>query len=183
MALSNRALITVDELATLFPSFATDVTAQLEATIETASELIYKELKRDYLLSSSLVEYFDGGEAAYCLKAYPVGSITEVAIDGEVIAAELYNVSASGVLRFKTYTSSGYRNVKITYVGGYANVAAIPADLKSAVAQTVHSLRQKIRGERIGIRSQMAQDGVQTTYDNGAIPYDARQILANYKAL
>jgi hypothetical protein len=117
---------------------------------------------RDSFLTATFVETFDGDAAQIIrLKNGPITSITSIVADGVTISSDLYSFNASrGVVGFthparSTYWSTampsgllvtgrsfnspsfgnGFNTVTVTYVAGYANQAAVPADLQQAAVE------------------------------------------------
>ena len=135
---------------------------------------------RTSFLTGTYVERFDGNSCQlFRLKHSPITSITSVVCDGVTIASTLYTFAADrnaiGFINpgqstfFSTAMSSGrsvtgqsfntpsfgsgFNTVAITYVGGYANTAAIPDDLEQAVIELA-SIYYQSRGRDPGLISE-----------------------------
>jgi len=86
--------------------------------------------------------------------------------------------AAAGIIRLDGITfSQGLRNIKLTYVGGYAT---IPADLEQAAIELVWAAREKGVNNLVGVRSRSVADG-SVQYVNLGWAGLAQDIVAKYR--
>lgn len=139
------------ELARLIPA----VQAWLEQECERAFD------------QATVTEYFDGDEwrRQLLVARPPIASVTNLWDDparvwATPLAATAYDVkdAEAGLIRLldgRSFTS-GQRNIKLAYVGGYLTA---PLDLQQAVIEMVWAAREKGAHNLIGVRSRSIADG------------------------
>lgn len=116
---------------------------------------------------ATVTEYFDGDDwkCSLLVSRPPITSITNLWDDparafATPMAAATYDIknASSGHVRLLdglTF-SRGQKNIKLTYVGGYA---AMPFDLEQAAIEMVWAAREKGQHNLIGVRSRSVADG------------------------
>ena len=116
---------------------------------------------------ATVTEYFDGDDwkGSLLVSRPPITSITNLWDDparafATPMAAAKYDIkdASSGYVRLLdglTF-SRGQKNIKLTYVGGYA---AMPFDLEQAAIEMVWAAREKGQHNLIGVRSRSVADG------------------------
>lgn len=115
----------------------------------------------------SVTEFYDGDDWHDLLVVArpPITSITNIWDDvGRVYATPLtatqYEIkdAAAGIVRLLDglVFGAGRRNIKITYVGGFATM---PIDLEQASIEMVWAAREKGQHNLIGVRSRSIADG------------------------
>ena len=116
---------------------------------------------------ATVTEYFDGDDwkGSLLVSRPPITSITNLWDDAArafatPMAAAKYDIkdASSGYVRLLdglTF-SRGQKNIKLTYVGGYA---AMPFDLEQAAIEMVWAAREKGQHNLIGVRSRSVADG------------------------
>lgn len=144
-------------------------------------------------LTGTYTQTFDGNNAQILwLKHAPVTSITSIVIDGTTLDSTTYTLDAArGAVGFKyparstTFSLPGngaltitgqsyntpsfggaYQSVVVTYVGGYANQAAIPYDLQQAAVELA-ALYYMARDRDPGLQSESHSNYSWTRGDAG----------------
>lgn len=149
MTLAVNALTTVDNVKS-YLKIDTSITvddSRIEMLINACSSAIENFCRRTFNTTTYTDEEYDGNNTRYInLENYPVSSISQVTVNGEVISSDQYKVKAkTGVLarigpypntftglsisRFNTVWNRGDANVLVTYIAGYD---VIPPDLEQA---------------------------------------------------
>lgn len=139
-----------DELARLIPAVQAFLERECARTFEQAT----------------VTEYFNGDDwrDRVIVARPPLNTITNIWDDpARVYATPLASSSyviddaAAGVIRLDGLTfSRGLKNIKVTYVGGFA---AIPTDLEQAAIELVWAAREKGVQNLVGVRSRSVADG------------------------
>ncbi len=133
--------------AAMLPVLADAEPAYIVELVSTASELIIRYCRRDFVRTAYNDEVYDGnGSRVLTLRQFPVLELTEVKIvehDGAEIACDGDNYRVDrdvGEIRPRPdcdcdycYFPRGFRNVLVTYIAGFDPV---PADIQEACAQT-----------------------------------------------
>lgn len=159
------------ELARLIPAVQTFLEEECERTFEQAT----------------VTEYFNGHDwrDRLIVARPPIVSITNLWDDLARVYATPLAVSSyviddaeAGVIRLDGLTfSKGLRNIKLTYVGGFA---AIPTDLEQAAIELVWAAREKGVNNLVGVRSRSVADG-NVQYVNLGWGSLAQDIIAKYR--
>lgn len=149
MVLSANALTTLDAVKSYLkiPLDQTVDDTRIEWLINACSSAIENFCRRSFGLQTYTNEEYDGNNTRYInLLNYPVSSISQVTVNGNIITSDQYKVkSKTGVLarigpypntftglsmsRFQTVWNRGDANILVTYIAGYD---VIPADLEQA---------------------------------------------------
>lgn len=152
--------------------------AELERLIPGVQAFLEQECGRTFD-QATVTEYHHGGSGwsewgtsapswrcTLTVNRPPLVSITSIYDDplrvygsDTLIASTKYVIedSDAGLIAFDGYLlKHGLRNIKITYVGGYA---AIPADLEQAAIEMVWAAREKGQHNLIGVRNRSIADG------------------------
>lgn len=137
---------------------------ELARLIQAAQRFLEEECQRQFD-SATVTEYYHGDRGRDQLRVArpPITSITNIWDDPSrvyttAIETTRYAIDEAGLIllldnfRF----SAGLRNIKITYVGGYA---VIPEDLAQAAIEMVWAAREKGLHNLIGVRSRSVADG------------------------
>lgn len=160
-----------DELARLIPAVQEFLEGVCERTFEstTVTEYFHGDEWRDRLIVSrppivSITNLWDDPTRVY---ATPLDPARYVIDDAE-----------AGVIRLDGLTfSKGLRNIKLTYVGGFAT---IPKDLAQAAIEMVWAAREKGLHNLVGVRSRSVADG-NVQYVNLGWGSLADDIVAKYR--
>jgi hypothetical protein len=165
-------------------SFATEIAV--------ASAMVRKFCNRQFD-SGNYTEIHDAGPRKLFLAEYPVTSVTSLTLvddasNTELVATTDYRIDlAAGILRFESRPWEKWRNVEITYVGGYAT---IPAELDFATAVIAAALWQQAQtpGALVGMKSEKLGAyayELMPNRDQGigpdGLPYTAKAILMQYR--
>lgn len=160
-----------DELARLIPAVQAWLEQECERTFEqaTVTEYFHGDDWRDRVIVArppliSITNLWDDPARVY---ATPLDPARYVIDDAD-----------AGVIRLDGLTfSRGLRNIKLTYVGGYAT---IPTDLEQAAIELVWAAREKGVQNLVGVRSRSVADG-NVQYVNLGWGSLAQDILAKYR--
>lgn len=138
------------ELARLIPAVQTFLEEECERTFE----------------QKEVTEYFNGHDWRDRLMVArpPIVSITNIWDDLTRVYATPLSASSyvlddadAGIIRLDGFTfSRGLKNIKVTYVGGFAQ---IPTDLEQAAIEMVWAAREKGVQNLVGVRSRSVADG------------------------
>lgn len=140
--------------------------AELARIITAVQEWLEEECDRSFD-QGTVTEYYHGDHwrDRLLLARPPIVSITNIWDDPArayttPISATKYAIddADAGLIRLLdglTF-SAGLRNIKITYVGGFATM---PADLEQAAIELVWACREKGANNLIGVRSRSIADG------------------------
>lgn len=143
-----------------------DHDAELERLIPAVQAFLEEECGRQFE-AATVTEYYDGDEWNHLLVVArpPINSITNIWDDTTrafttPITSTKYDIKddKAGIVRLLdglTF-SSGQRNIKITYNGGYTS---IPLDLQQAAIEMVWAAREKGAHNLIGVRNRSIGDG------------------------
>ena len=139
--------------------------AELARLIPAVQAFLERECERTFE-QATVTEYFHGHDWRDRLMVArpPIVSITNLWDDlARVYATPLSAASYviddadAGVIRLDGLTfSRGLKNIKVTYVGGFAE---IPADLAQAAMEMVWAAREKGVNNLVGVRSRSVADG------------------------
>jgi uncharacterized phiE125 gp8 family phage protein len=140
--------------------------AELARLIVAAQAFLEEECGRVFD-QGTVTEYYHGDDwrDRLMVKRPPITSVTNIWDDParaftSPISASRYAIddADAGLIRLLdglTF-SKGIRNIKITYVGGFAQ---IPEDLEQAAIELVWAAREKGANNLIGVRSRSIADG------------------------
>lgn len=148
MALESSTFVTVADIKAALDISETTWDPIIEALINQCSRFVsnYCGGRTFIVPTDDTVEYFDGGRDSLFVKNFPVVSITGIYYrtgDFDAPTWNAYSSKTDYILNAKTgeikmlACQYGTQNIKVTYKGGYANIAAVPSDLKLAVTQAV----------------------------------------------
>lgn len=139
--------------------------AELARLILAVQTFLEEECERSFE-AATVTEYFHGLDWRDRLMVArpPIVSITNIWDDlarvyATPLAASSYVLddAEAGMIRLDGLTfSQGLRNIKITYVGGFAQ---IPTDLAQAAMEMVWAAREKGVNNLVGVRSRSVADG------------------------
>lgn len=161
------------ELARLIPA--------VQAFLERECERVFEQ--------ATVTEYFHGNDwrSRLVVSRPPIVSITTLWDDplrvygsGSILDASRYVIAdaAAGLIVLDGFTfSQGLRNIKLTYVGGFAT---IPTDLEQAAIELVWAAREKGVNNLVGVRSRSVADG-SVQYVNLGWGGLAQDIVAKYR--
>jgi hypothetical protein len=178
MALSSTALTTVANVKAALRLTTSYYDAYLENLINAVSEYVAGYTHRTWLgaWETDIIEYPDPRGTCLFLKAIPIKSITSIYEGSDLLS---YTDDDTGDYRFERSKPegiversggmsafdrdgggigwrAGWRQIKVTYKGGYQNQGALPADLvlavDSIVADVFRSLERAggIQSESVG---------------------------------
>lgn len=140
---------------------------ELERLIIAVQEWLEQECERTFE-QATVTEYYHGNDWTGTLMVArpPIDSVTSLWDDplrvygsATLIDPSKYVIADAdaGIIKLDGITfQKGLRNIKLTYVGGYA---AIPADLEQAAIEMVWAAREKGAHNLIGVRSRSIADG------------------------
>lgn len=158
----------------------------LERLIPAVQQWLEQECQRTFD-QDTVTEYFHGNDWQDCLilSRPPVVSITNLWDDpariyATPISASQYVIddAEAGIVRLDGLTfSKGLRNIKITYLGGYAQM---PPDLEQAAIEMIWAAYMKGDQNLIGVRSRSIADG-SVQFVNLAWPLDLDAIISKYR--
>ncbi len=164
----------------------TDHDAELARLITAVQAFLEQECGRTFT-QGTFTEYYSGTEwqDRLLVAAPPIISITNIWDDplrvyATPLASSLYVIddAEAGVIRLDGLTfQKGLRNIKVTYVGGFAE---IPGDLEEAAIEMVWAARMKGEHSLVGVRSRSIADG-STQFLNLAWPLDLDSIIGKYR--
>lgn len=159
---------------------------ELERLIVAAQSFLEKECERTFE-QATVTEYYNGTDwqDRILVAAPPIISITNIWDDlarvyATPLSSSLYVIddAEAGVIRLDGLTfNKGLRNIKVTYVGGFAE---IPGDLEEAAIEMVWAARMKGEYSLVGVRSRSIADG-STQFLNLAWPLDLDSIIGKYR--
>jgi hypothetical protein len=139
--------------------------AELARLIDAVQAFLELECERTFE-QATVTEYFHGDDWRDLLIVArpPLISITNLWDDplrvyATPLAASGYVMddAEAGIIRLDGITfSKGIRNIKLTYVGGFAT---IPTDLEQAAIELVWAAREKGVNNLVGVRSRSVADG------------------------
>lgn len=149
--------------------------ALLTQLIAAASSLVRSYTKRDILLQA-YTELRDGsGGSSLVVENYPITSISNVVVDGSVIASNRFNFSGARITFNDGNFSDGVNNVQVNYSAGFA---VVPSDLEQAVIEIV-GVKYRERG-RIG-QASFSLSGQNVSLLVDALPASVKLVLDMYK--
>lgn len=159
--------------------------AELARLIQAVQEYLENKCERVFE-QATITEYFNGDGRQDCVIVArpPIVSVTNLWDDPlRVYAAPLAAASyviddaEAGIIRLDGMTfSKGLKNIKLTYVGGFA---ALRKDLEEAVMEMVWAGREKGVNNLVGVRSRSVADG-SVQYVNLAWDSLAADIIKEY---
>lgn len=159
---------------------------ELERLVAAVEAFLVKECGRTFE-QSTFTEYYSGTEwqDRLLVAAPPIISITNIWDDplrvyATPLASNLYVIddAEAGVIRLDGMRfQQGLRNIKVTYVGGFAET---PKDLEEAAIEMVWAARMKGEQSLVGVRSRSIADG-STQFLNLAWPLDLESIVGKYR--
>jgi uncharacterized phiE125 gp8 family phage protein len=120
--------------------------------------------------SATVTEYYNGNDWSDCVVLRrPITSITNIWDDPyrtygstTLLDSTKYVIgdAEAGIVLLDGLTfQQGLRNIKITYVGGYASTDATLTPLKQALIEMVWAAREKGQHNLVGVRSRSIADG------------------------
>lgn len=169
---ARMALITVSDCKA-FRGIENDVFEhdhELGRLITAAQSWLEQECGRVFD-SATVTEYYHGNDWSECLVIArpPITSITNIWDDPlraygstTLVDATKYAIgdADAGIISLDGITfQQGLRNIKITYVGGYASTDATLTPLKQALIEMVWAAREKGQHNLVGVRSRSIADG------------------------
>lgn len=143
---------------------------ELERLITAAQSWLEQECGRVFD-SGTVTEFYSGTDWTDCLVLGrpPITSITSLWDDPlraygstSLIDPAKYAIgdAEAGIVALDGITfQQGLRNIKITYVGGYASTDAALTPLKQALIEMVWAAREKGEHNLVGVRSRSIADG------------------------
>lgn len=160
--------------------------AELARLIPAVQAFLEQECERTFE-KATVTDYFHGDDwrDRVIVARPPIVSITNLWDDPARVYATPLAVTSyviddaeAGVIRLDGLTfSQGLRNIKVTYVGGYAT---IPTDLEQAAIELVWAAREKGVNNLVGVRSRSVADG-NVQYVNLGWGSLAQDILVKYR--
>jgi hypothetical protein len=163
-----------------------DHDTELERLIVAVQAFLEKECERTFE-QDTVTEYFNGGDwrDRLIVARPPIVSITNLWDDPARVYATPISSShyviddaEAGVIRLDGLEFvKGLRNIKVTYVGGFAE---IPGDLEEAAIELVWAAHMKGEQNLIGVRSRSIADG-SVQFVNLAWPLDLESIIGKYR--
>ena len=160
--------------------------AELARLIPAVQAFLERECERTFE-SATVTEYFSGDEWSDRLLVArpPIVSIANLWDDPARVYATPLSASSyvlddagAGVIRLDGLLfSQGLRNIKVTYVGGFAE---IPPDLEQAAIELVWAAREKGVNNLVGVRSRSVADG-NVQYVNLGWGSLVEDIIAKYR--
>lgn len=147
--------------------------------------------RADWGASEERTEYFDGGSQFVLVNYWPITSISAIYDDMDLtfatdslIDSDDYHISTKGdgVIFFKYLsTIHGYQNIKVTYTGGYANEAAVPAKVKRAgLLQIQYEVQNRTPGRFLNVPGRY--DSAEfNEFEGMSLLGETRALLQSYK--
>ncbi len=142
--------ITVAEVKTYLGITGTGEDDNLTTIVASVNAFIPQYTNRTFDLTTYTAELYDGpGHAALHLKNYPIVSISLIEVE-TVEVEERTDVGeigyyikdlSSGIIYNNNLWDRGRGNTEVTYVAGYADADALPADLKHACLELASFFR------------------------------------------
>lgn len=192
---SNIALIGLDEAKEYLKISESNSDQILGALINGISLWVKNFLARN-LVMTTYTEYYNGlTDRELILRNYPITSITSIHEDSlrQFGSSTVINVSSdvmvqndSAILRAwnnKTHWLYGYAVIKVVYISGYTtsfNTGTMPEDIRLAVKRILdHQYRTGYSNRKLDVASQSIGE-VTTTFRDGDIPLDAKEILKHH---
>jgi hypothetical protein len=139
--------------------------AELARLIQAVQEYLEGKCKRVFE-QATITEYFNGDGRQDCVivAGPPIVSVTNLWDDPLRVYATPLAVTSyviddaeAGIIRLDGVAfSKGLKNIKLTYVGGFAT---IPKDLEEAAIELVWAAREKGVNNLVGVRSRSVADG------------------------
>ena len=129
----------------------------IESIIDRVSSKIENYCDRHFITRGTLTEYYDGsGTNKLYLKQYPITSVSGIYIDSDwswgsttELSSTSYRVAENEryvVANTDIFTKDD-QNIKVVYAAGYADVDAVPDDLKHAcISEVVRIYQQSFEG-------------------------------------
>ncbi len=164
----------------------TEHDAELDRLIVAVQAFLEQECQRTFD-QNVVTEYYNGSDwrDRLIVSKPPIIGITNIWDDparvySTPLDSSLYVIddADAGVIRLDGITfSSGLRNIKITYTGGYT---ATPDDLEEAAIELVWAARMKGDQNLVGVRSRSLADS-STQFLNLAWPLDLEPIISKYR--
>lgn len=184
------ALCTAAEIKTYLNLAADDTTwDNLFAALIPAFDKFADNYCKRTLSQASHTEYFSGPARVLFLNNPPIASDPAVQIwadssrdfaSADLVDTDDYFVDTeNGIIHFDSERSSGNKNIKVTYTGGYAD-ADVPDDLKQAAIEAVAKKYQESRDGNIGMVSRTLPDGSVSFRPMELVP-QIRMILDLYR--
>jgi hypothetical protein len=174
-------LATLSEVKELLSIKGADDDAVLSRLITSVSSYIKQELNNP-ILSAAYTEAYDGtGRDMLVLPQWPITDVTAVTVSGVPVAespdgvASGYILSDMAIILLGGVFPKGRRNVRVSYVAGFA---AVPPEVAQVVTELV-ALAHKGR-PRIGEKSRSLQAGGSTSYADLELTPLQRRMLKNY---
>jgi hypothetical protein len=198
MALSTYALVTLPELRGYMDVQGTTQDTALEDSINRATTWLEEQTSRKFITRGEVGEYHTvrPDEHTIRLGEWPIISVTSVhestdsprAYDADSLLTantEYQLIAESGLIRRLssselTWWARGYRAIKVLYHYGYANEAAIPADLKLLCLFVATSMFKESDRARWGVSSVTDAAGSVTRF-LGYLPPDMKAHLLAYQ--
>lgn len=101
--------------------FSNDLT---DIAVAWATNAVETYCDRNFM-SDDYIEYINGsGRQTIILRNTPITTISEVLVD-DVAVTDYHEVFADGILFNEYGWRKGFRNVKVTYIGGYTSIPAL----------------------------------------------------------
>ena len=154
----------------------------VDRLIEAVSDRLAEYCNRDdWGSTTERTEYADGGTCMVLLGVWPIVSVSAIYDDpchdwdiGELLDSDSYYAGKNGVIYYEDgYFLNGKENVKVVYVGGYENEAAIPSKIKSAALMQI---KNEYLSQQPSVNSQMFENAS----DEGLLP-EVSNLMDPYK--
>lgn len=153
--------------------------------IEGATSACYRFMGVDDLAPTGRIEFFNGGSKRLVLSNTPVISVTGVYVDPErgyatALTASQYRIDLeSGVLILydDVLDSELLDAIKVTYTSGFA---AVPEDIRYAVALTVQLWARTLQSSQAGVLSRTVDGGTESL-DQSIPPLAVQKYLMTYR--
>lgn len=160
MALSDYALIAVSDLKTYIGAQGNTEDARIEAAINAASSFIEQDTNRHFITRGAATEYHSVRDARHTIVLGHAPLITLTSVHESTASPRVYDatslltadtdyvgVSDAHRVVIRRLSASelfpwavGYRCIKVVYSYGYADIAALPEDLKLAAKKLATSI-------------------------------------------
>lgn len=182
-------LTTLASVKAWIPVTTTSDDDLLTALVTRASTFVQSWLNRT-IASQAYAEVRNGqGMPVMLLQNYPISAIASLSIDGIVVPARSplgpgsfsnpggYTFDANAVYLSGWVFCSGFQNVAISYVAGYADT---PADIVQATNMIIADWYRNARGSRVGVQSESIE-GQSISFMREQMPKAAELILLQYR--
>lgn len=165
------AILTIEELKTKYGfSFSSNKDEQMRSALAAAESVCLKYLGFENEITTSFVQYFDGGYSRFVLKFAPVVRVLNIYIDTErrflePISDDFYRLDEkTGVVTLYCRPAPSGRDVmKVEYEAGYSTV---PEDIKMCIALTCQQISRLVQSSLVGITSRTTDGGTESIDQN-----------------